>query len=530
MGNLRPIGSEKLQGMDKINRIMEIARYRENIPKPINEDKSTEYSKTLSDGKTYRIDKEKNGYVLKRTISESTDSFDYLEPMKNRKYYSSYSQALKRLNLVTKEVNTNQGYSRNMSLFTESELSNELEEKRYVLNVGKTETKEQAAPAPAPAPVAAAPVPAPAPVALPTEEPTDDLGLDDLDLGDEDGEEENGEEEKVTLKVIQKATGKLAQKIRAFGGEDDDEPLSSKDMKYVINSILSALDLDSMDEEDKEDIMDKIEGVEEDEFGGSDEEGMGDEDEIGDEEVVEPEAEMAEGADDEWTRDNFDEFDPEDYHPIKRGEEKYNDVNQYDSLDLNNFHTKFGKKRDNDEMFENEIAEPKRREREKETPDREKTRQPSVPEWKPNEDPMRGPGERTKVRPAPQARKKEFREYDELSSSAPRRHRIKHPDIDENDASQLEDMFEGMFTESKVDDVLKKYFKLEEKEKNVLREQKENTLKVRNSSVNVVQEMVSMKVMKKYPKAKFLGRTKNNNLVFEHNNKQFRITPKGGIL
>jgi len=183
MGNLRPIGSEKLQGMDKINRIMEIARYNENRPKPINEDKSTEYSKTLSDGKTYRIDKEKNGYVLKRTISESTDSFDYLEPMKNRKYYSSYSQALKRLNLVTKEVNSNQGYSRNTSLFTESALSNELEEKRYVLNVGKTETKEQATPAPAPAPVAA---PAPAPVAapVPTEEPTDDLGLDDLDLGD----------------------------------------------------------------------------------------------------------------------------------------------------------------------------------------------------------------------------------------------------------------------------------------------------------------------------------------------------------
>jgi hypothetical protein len=532
MGNLRPIGSEKLQGMDKINRIMEIARYNENRPKPINEDKSTEYSKTLSDGKTYRIDKEKNGYVLKRTISESTDSFDYLEPMKNRKYYSSYSQALKRLNLVTKEVNSNEGYSRNMSLFTESALANELEEKRYVLNVGKTETKEQAAPAPAPAPVAA---PAPAPVAapVPTEEPTDDLGLDDLDLGDED--EENGEEEKVTLKVIQKATGKLAQKIRAFGGEDDDEPLSSKDMKYVINSILSALDLDSMDEEDKEDIMDKIEGVEEDDFGGSDEEGMGDEDEMGDEEVVEPEAEMAEGADDEWTRDNFDEFNPNNYNPINKGKEKYKDVNQYDSLSLQSFRDKFDNDNDShySEYNENEIAEPKVKPKPGiGTPDREKTRQPSVPEWEPNEDPMRGPDKREKVRPAPQAlrKRKEFREYDELSSSAPRRHRINHKDLDENDASQLEDMFEGMFTESKVDDVLKKYFKLEEKEKNVLREQKENTLKVRNSSVNVVQEMVSMKVMKKYPKAKFLGRTKNNNLVFEHNNKQFRITPKGGIL
>jgi len=48
--NLRPVGSEKLQGMDKIQRIMEIARYKENIPMPINEDKSTEYTKVLANG------------------------------------------------------------------------------------------------------------------------------------------------------------------------------------------------------------------------------------------------------------------------------------------------------------------------------------------------------------------------------------------------------------------------------------------------------------------------------------------------
>ena len=121
MGNLRPIGSEKLQGMDKINRIIEISRYNENRPNPINEDKSVEYTKTLADGKTYRIDKEKNGYVIKKTISESTSEFDYVEPMKNRKYYSSYSQALKRLNLIVKEVNNNTGYSKGMSLFNEDE-------------------------------------------------------------------------------------------------------------------------------------------------------------------------------------------------------------------------------------------------------------------------------------------------------------------------------------------------------------------------------------------------------------------------
>jgi hypothetical protein len=551
MGNLRPIGSEKLQGMDKINRIMEIARYKENRPNPINEDKSTEFSKKLSDGKTYRIDKEKNGYVIKRTINESTETFDYLEPMKNRKYYSSYSQAFKRLNLVVKEVNMSQGHQRNVSLFTESVLDKELEEKRYYLNLGKkTEEKEQApvdaAPAPAPAPVAA---PAPAP----TEEPSADLsGLDDMDLGAEvDTEEEGDEEEKVTLKVIQKFTGKLAQKIRAFGGDEEDEELSSKDIKYVINSILSALDLDSLDEEDREEIMDKIEGVEEDEFGGSDEEGMGDEEDMGDEEVVEPEAEMAEGHDDFDTRDHFDDYDPKKFKRFPKNLDFSN--LEDDSLSLDKFHTKFGKKRDDDyendfedlyeeddeiskddidsifdEVTENEIGVPERvktpeRTRERETErevERERRR-------KDRDDPFR-PGKRPEERPAPRAGRDN--EYDKLSSSAPRRHRINHKDIGKDEASQLEDMFEGMFTESKVDDVLKKYFKLESREKNILKEQKDNSTKVRNSSVNVVQEMVSMKVLKKYPNAKFLGKTKNNNLVFEHKNKQFRITPKGGIL
>ena len=48
MGGLRPIGSEKLEGMDKIRRIMEIARYNESIPQPVNEDKKTEKINLIS--------------------------------------------------------------------------------------------------------------------------------------------------------------------------------------------------------------------------------------------------------------------------------------------------------------------------------------------------------------------------------------------------------------------------------------------------------------------------------------------------
>ena len=165
MGNLRPIGSEKLQGKDKINRIMEIARYKENIPKSINEDTSIEYSKLLTDNNKYQIVKEKTGYVIKKSVNES--DYDYIEPMKNRKYYSSYSQAMKRLNLIAKEVNTNSGYNRNVSLFNESN-----DEKYYLkLNTNEQEETPMPVPAPAPAPVPSA-EPSPEASAEPLPEPS----------------------------------------------------------------------------------------------------------------------------------------------------------------------------------------------------------------------------------------------------------------------------------------------------------------------------------------------------------------------
>jgi len=123
MSKLKPIGSEKLEGLDKIQRIMEIARYKENIPQPVNEVSSREYQVVLADGVTYSINKEKLGYVIKKQVNES---FEYIEPMKNRNHYNSYSQAFKRLNLIAKEVNVLTGTDENISLFTE--------DKKYLLN------------------------------------------------------------------------------------------------------------------------------------------------------------------------------------------------------------------------------------------------------------------------------------------------------------------------------------------------------------------------------------------------------------
>jgi hypothetical protein len=251
MAKLKAIGSEKLEGADKLKRIMEIATYRMPLNN-INENAS-EYSINLPDGMDYHIVKEKQGYIIKKGVNEST--LDYMEPMKNRKYFSSYSQALRKLNLIIKESNEINGQNEEVKLFGE--------QKKFVLKTPTPPTPEVVAPA----------VPA-EPMALPEPElPMDDMGGDDeLDLGmdteldlDVPAEEPmtGGEdmEERVSFKVIQKLTGKLTQKMRAL---EDQEGMSSEDIKYVINMVLSALDLTKLDPEDMEDIMSKFEDVEAD--------------------------------------------------------------------------------------------------------------------------------------------------------------------------------------------------------------------------------------------------------------------------
>jgi len=291
MGDLKPIGSEKLQGQDKIKRIMEIARFNETTPSSINETSKSEYSRTLSDGSNYEIVKERQGYIIKKTISESET--DYIEPMKNRKYYSSYSQALKRLNLVAGELNRLNENEEGTSMFGE--------QKRYTL---KTPT-----PAPVPAPMEAA-VPPMAPPAVPSPElppsPMGDegMGVDSLDIdaemgpegedidinADMDMESPEGEDEKVTFKTIQKLTGKLTQKIRTL---DNEEGMTSENIKYVINMVLSSLDLKSLSEEDKDDIMTKFDEAEEREEGGDmSGDDMGGEDFTDDTEVEDIQADM----------------------------------------------------------------------------------------------------------------------------------------------------------------------------------------------------------------------------------------------
>jgi hypothetical protein len=102
------------------------------------------------------------------------------------------------------------------------------------------------------------------------------------------------------------------------------------------------------------------------------------------------------------------------------------------------------------------------------------------------------------------------------------------------EAAKVEEMIEGMFTESRVDKILTKYFNVDETEK-VLTEQKKKSReelvwKLGVISENIEQEVISRKLIKKYKDAKLLGKDKNKNLVFEVNQTKVRVSPNGRIL
>jgi hypothetical protein len=410
MSKLKPIGSEKLKGQEQINRMLQIAKYKEAIPNPINEDTRVEYNTKLVDGNVYYISKEKQGYIIKKGITEST--LDYIEPMKNRTYYNSYAEALKKLNLLAKELNRVHNVNEGISLFTE-------DKKYFLKNPNPAPTEE--APAPEseemPAPPMGDETPAP---------PSDDVNMDmpaepegempseeTPDMGMEDMGPETPDED-VSFKIIQKLTGKLAQKIRDF--QEKDEEITSKDAKYVVNSILSAL-ADNLEDDDKEDIISKLEGEEEEADYGMEPTGM----DMEDEEEIPADEEMPSG----------DEM-PEEPKA---------------------------------EMSEEEISE-----------------------------------------------------------------------------KFMEKVMSGVFGESKVDNILSKYFVISENErkfakekeikKKLFLEQKTSLdkTKIGKLSESRKQKTVAESVIESFPEMKFIGKTNKGNLVFEHNNKQLKVSPRGELL
>ena len=257
MADLKPLGSEKLGGQEQINRILEISNYGSK-PTTLSESKSSkaEYSIQMADGKYYGIVKEKLGYVVKVGISES--ELDYNEPMQNRKHHKSFSQAMKKVNLIAGELNRIHENIEGVNIIGE--------QKKFVLKT--------------PAPEVDVDINVNEPSLDSEEDLEDDLSLDlgneepeiedELDLGGLEDEEEEIEadveeteedEEEGSFRMIQKLTGKLGQKLRTY---DKNQGLSSEDIKYVINSVISAVVLEKLSEEDKEDILANFEEEETD--------------------------------------------------------------------------------------------------------------------------------------------------------------------------------------------------------------------------------------------------------------------------
>ena len=346
MGDIKPIGSERLEGTDKLRRIMEIAKYNVVPKQEINDLSTTNYTIRLADGNLYGIVKEKSGYIIKKGLNES--DLDYSEPMRNRKHYRSYADAMKKLNLVVSEVNRNEGNDFEVPLIGEQS------KKKFILKTPKAPAAPQPAPGddlppPPPAPDMGMP-PAPEGEGMP---PAPDMGMppapegegmppapegegmppmgdeegmppapegdemgmppapegDDMGMppmGDEEGIDSDEEVGPMSLKMIQKLTGKLSQKIRSL---DKDKGMDSQDIKYVINSIISAIDMKNLDDDDREEIVDKIEGFD-DEYGTEGEgeldlsgEDMGDMGDMGPE--IEPEIGDEGGVDIEEPKEGY---------------------------------------------------------------------------------------------------------------------------------------------------------------------------------------------------------------------------------
>ena len=368
-----------IKGQDKLNRIKDLMGQMNTLT----ESKSLaelELIKKGPNGVVYGIIRENHDYFIKTSGKTSgkflAEDFNYVGGLQNKyeERYKSYAEAIKHLNMKFDMLNESFGIKENNNIFESDGVStgnaSGVSEMQgglgFVLeNPGKNdnsahpgETCDEAHPgqtskvahpwteevvdttpdleangkeildeeepidektvlkvdAPTPPPA-----PAPEPMAVEDEVEVDEFG------GEEMGDEEFGAEEEIDVegdeeegdeytKKIQKLTGKVGQMLR-----DKDEPDSELD-KYVINSIVSAIDWEEIDDEDVEDIIAKIEGEDEEDDEGA--EFGGEEIEVdldAEEEIEEPAEELAEGVGGDYYRakDTIDDLTQDELDDLK---------------------------------------------------------------------------------------------------------------------------------------------------------------------------------------------------------------------
>ena len=312
MADLKPLGSEKLNGDDKLKRILELTYFNDKNKK--SSSVKPELVKESKTGGVYGIVKEKDGYYVKRGLTES--SLDYIGGMfmKNKNRFSSYADAYKRLDFIKGQE--------------------ELQEAtKYVLKQNKPQ-EEAPMPEPSmdlpPAPEADASGDMGAPMGDATA-PSDDVALPVDDMSGEDvaTDDEAGKRSSYMAEA-QKFAGKLGQELR-----DLQDKMESDDIKYILNMVISAVKLDNLDDDDIEEIGKKFER-EEDEMGSEEPSA---EDEVPSEEpAVEPEAEMNE------------------YDSMAALDEFINTPIEAEEINLSNY-SQLGSVREKDELKELDLEE-----------------------------------------------------------------------------------------------------------------------------------------------------------------------------
>jgi len=262
---------ETLKGKNIIDRMNQLMNYGKTKPK-VEEGRnwaSLEYSIQAPNGKTYGILREQHKFYIKESKTENPNvkDFEFIGGNINgsKRYYTNYSHALNYLNLMLAEMNKKNPKSKGINLLECEYKPKPMEEEKEVdeKTVLKLPKEQPDKPAPTPA--------EPDESSQPKGDDGLDLGDDELDLGDEDtedggddlnlddldGDEDMGDEEGTSgggesEKEIQKLTGKLGQKMRELDQSDPDLT------KYVMNSVISALDLQDLEDKDKKQIMKKI--------------------------------------------------------------------------------------------------------------------------------------------------------------------------------------------------------------------------------------------------------------------------------
>jgi hypothetical protein len=225
MGEIKRVGSEKLDGPKKLERILELTYKGLNQPSSkINENFDVIETREVNN-EIYGLVKEQDGYYVKKGLNES--SLEYIGGlfMKNKNKFDSYAEGMKRLDFLVGQTLA--------------------EQKKYFL---KTPESDVSIPS-----IDSGEIPSDAIEASGDENQTPPMD----EPNSEPKKDEMSNEKTVDgdpLKDIHRMTGKLSEALRK-----SKKSLESDDIKYVLNSILSAINISNLNDDDKDDVLRRFE-------------------------------------------------------------------------------------------------------------------------------------------------------------------------------------------------------------------------------------------------------------------------------